>query len=89
MLNPLLLIPCVLTSVVNTVISYLLMASNIIGRTYAMLSYNMPSIFGAYFSTGDFKAVILIVVLIVLDMLIYYPFFKAHERATAEAVEAE
>jgi len=80
MLNPVLLIPSVLTSIVNVTISYLLMSANIIGRTYAMLSYNMPSIFGAYFSTGDFKAVLLIAVLIGLDMLIYLPFFKANEH---------
>ncbi|MGN1343395.1 MAG: PTS sugar transporter subunit IIC [Traorella sp.] len=87
MLNPILFIPCVLTSVVNVVASYLLMANGIIGRTFAMLSYNMPSVFGAYFSTGDFKAAILIIVLVIVDMIIYYPFFKAHERATEELAE--
>lgn len=88
MLNPLMFVPSIITSIVNVVISYLLMSANIIGRTYAMLSYNMPSIFGAFFSTGDWKASVLIVVLIVLDMLIYYPFLKAHER-TLEQQTAE
>lgn len=88
MLNPLMFVPSIVTSIVNVVISYLLMSANIIGRTYAMLSYNMPSIFGAFFSTGDWKASVLIVVLIVLDMLIYYPFLKAHER-TLEQQTAE
>ena len=46
------------------------------------------AIFGAFFSTGDWKASVLIVVLIVLDMLIYYPFLKAHER-TLEQQTAE
>jgi len=85
MLNPLLFIPSILTSVVNVTISYILMSTNIIGRTYAMLSYNMPSIFGAYLSTGDLKAAVLIVVLIALDMVIYYPFLKAHEHSLAIA----
>ena len=84
MLNPLLFIPSIVTSIVNVIISYSLMAANIVGRTYAMLSYNMPSIFGAYFSTGDWKAVVLIVVLIALDMVIYFPFLKAYERSMAE-----
>ena len=88
MLNPLMFVPSIITSIVNVVISYLLMSANIIGRTYAMLSYNMPSIFGAFFSTGDWKASVLIVVLILLDMLIYYPFLKAHER-TLEQQTAE
>ena len=88
MLNPLMFVPSIITSIVNVVISYLLISANMIGRTYAMLSYNMPSIFGAFFSTGDWKASVLIVVLILLDMLIYYPFLKAHER-TLEQQTAE
>ena len=82
MLNPILFIPCFLTSVVNVTVSYLLMQANIIGRTFAMLSYNMPSIFGSYLATGDIKAAVLIVVLVLIDMVIYYPFFKAHERSS-------
>ena len=45
-----------------------------------MLSFNMPSIFGAYFSTGDFKAVILVAILIVIDMILYFPFMKIYEK---------
>ena len=44
MLNPLLFIPSIVTSIANVIISYSLMSANIIGRTYAMLSYNMPSV---------------------------------------------
>lgn len=80
MLNPILFIPCFLTSIVNVTVSYLLMSADVIGRTFAMLSYNMPSIFGSYLATGDIKAAVLIVVLILVDIVIYYPFFKAHER---------
>ena len=50
MLNPILFIPSILTSIVNCAVTYALMSANIIHRTYAMLSYNMPSIFGAYFA---------------------------------------
>ncbi len=89
MLNPILFIPSIVTSIVNVTISYLLMSTNVIGRTYAMLSYNMPSIFGAFFSTGDWKASLLIVVLIALDMLIYYPFLRAHERALDQQAAVE
>lgn len=49
-------------------------------KTYAMLSFNMPSIFGSFLSTGDFKAPILVVVLILLDMLMYFPFVKIYEK---------
>lgn len=63
-------------SVVNAFIAYFCMSLNIIGKTYAMLSFNMPSIFGAFFSTGEVKAVVVVALLIVLDMLMYYPFVK-------------
>ena len=45
-----------------------------------MLSFNMPSIFGSFLSTGDFKALVLAAALLVLDMIIYYPFMKMYER---------
>lgn len=80
MLNPIFFIPCAFVSVVNAIISFLCMNSNLIGKTYAMLSFNMPSIFGSFLSTGDFKAPILVVVLILLDMLMYFPFVKIYEK---------
>ncbi|WP_337407871.1 hypothetical protein [Holdemanella sp.] len=56
------------------------MNTNIIGKTYAMLSFNMPSVFGAFLSTGDVKALLLVVALLILDMVLYYPFVKMYER---------
>lgn len=56
------------------------MHTQIIKKTYAMLSFNMPSIFGSFLSTGDFKALVLVAALLVLDMIIYYPFMKMYER---------
>lgn len=43
--------------IINVAISYSLSA-NLIGKAYVMLSHNMLSIFGAYFSTGDWKATV-------------------------------
>ena len=70
-----------MASTLNGIISFLLISSGIIGKTFAMLSWNMPSVFGAFLSTMDIKAAILIVALIVLDMLVYFPFFKAYEKS--------
>lgn len=80
MLNPIFFIPFIFGSVVNATIAYILMDIGIIGKTFAMLSWQMPSIFGAFLSTMDIKALILIVVLIIIDILIYYPFFKIYEK---------
>ncbi|MSS11334.1 PTS sugar transporter subunit IIC [Clostridium sp. WB02_MRS01] len=81
MLNLVFLIPFLLASTLNGIISFLLIDSGIIGKTFAMLSWNMPSVFGAFLSTLDIKAAILIIALIVLDMLVYFPFFKAYEKS--------
>lgn len=80
MLNPLYLVPFLLTSTVNGAIAFLCMETGLIGKTFAMLSWNMPSVFGAFLSTMDIKALILVLVLIVIDMVIYYPFFKVNEK---------
>ena len=61
----------------------------IIGKSFAMLSWNMPSVFGAFLSTMDIKALILVVALIVLDGVIYYPFLKVQEKELLEVEEEE
>lgn len=81
MLNPVFLIPFLLGSTLNGIISFLFISSGIIGKTFAMLSWNMPSVVGAFLSTMDIKAAFLIVGLILLDMLVYFPFYKAYEKS--------
>ena len=89
MLNPIFFIPFIFGSVVNATIAYILMDIGIIGKTFAMLSWQMPSIFGAFLSTMDIKAFLLIIVLIIIDILIYYPFFKMYDNELlAEEKEA-
>lgn len=89
MLNPIFFIPFILTSTLNCFIAYLCTSLGIIGKSFAMLSWNMPSVFGAFLSTMDIKALILVVVLIVLDGVIYYPFLKVQEKELLEVEEEE
>lgn len=84
MLNPLFFIPFLLAPTVNAIITYILMDIGMIAKTFSMVSWNMPSIFGAFFATLDIKASVLIVVLIIIDMLIYYPFLKIYEKQLIE-----
>ena len=81
MLNPVFLIPFLLASTLNGAISFVLISSGLIGKTFAMLSWNMPSVFGAFLSTMDIKAAVLIVALIALDLVVYLPFFKMYEKS--------
>ncbi|MDH6367009.1 MULTISPECIES: PTS transporter subunit EIIC [unclassified Breznakia] len=80
MLNPIFFIPFLLTSTVNAIISFILISNGFIEKTFAMLSWNMPNVFGAFLSTMDWKAAVLVIFLIILDAIIYYPFFKTYER---------
>ena len=65
------------------------MSLGIVGKTYAMLSWQMPSIIGAFFSTMDWKAPVLIVLLIIMDGLIYFPFFKMYEKTMVKMENGE
>ena len=89
MLNPVFFIPFLMTSTVNGIISFLLVSGGVIGKSFAMLSWNMPSVFGAFLSTMDIKAAILIIVLVILDMVIYFPFSKIYEKSLVKMETGE
>lgn len=80
MLNPVFFIPFIFAATTNSIVAFLVMSQGIVGRTFSMLSWNMPSVVGAFFSTLDWKAVILVIGLIIVDMIIYYPFFKGYDK---------
>ncbi|MCT1901504.1 PTS sugar transporter subunit IIC [Oceanobacillus sojae] len=80
MLNPMFLIPFLLTSTLNATISYICMSIGLVGKTFSMLSWQMPPFIGAFFSTLDWKAFVLVILLMILDAILYYPFVKAYDR---------
>lgn len=94
MFNPTLFIPFVLCPVLNGVVAYAAMAMGIVGRCFVYPSWNMFCPIAAILATMDWKAVVLCACLIIVDVLIYLPFFKAYEKKKiqeelAEAAETE
>lgn len=89
MLNPIFFVPFLLTSVINGTVAYLVMQFGLIGKSFAMLSWQMPSVIGAFFSTMDWKAPVLILILIVIDGLLYFPFFKIYEKQLVKLENGE
>ena len=89
MLNPIFFIPFMVTSALNGAIAFITMQVGLIGKSFAMLSWQMPSVFGAFLSTMDWKAPILIVAVMVLDGIIYYPFFKIYEKQLVKEENGE
>ncbi|MBS7009446.1 PTS sugar transporter subunit IIC [Anaerostipes sp.] len=80
MYNPTMMIPFVLVMPLNAVITYLAMDFGLVARTFADASWNMISPIGALINTMDIKAVLLVFILILLDLVIYFPFFKVYEK---------
>ena len=79
-LNPTLAIPFILAQTVNGVLTYLIMYVDIIGKTFTYVPWTTPAPIGAAISTMDFKALIWVLLLIIVDLLIWFPFFKSYEK---------
>lgn len=79
-LNPLFFIPWLSAQTINGIISYLCMQGGLINRTFIDPGWNMPAIIGQFLSTMDWRSIVLTIMLIVLDGVIYYPFFKVYEK---------
>ena len=80
MYNPIMMIPFILVMPLNGLLTYLVMKFGIIARTFAYASWNMFCPIAALIDTMDFKALIFVVILIIIDMLVYLPFFKVYEK---------
>jgi PTS system cellobiose-specific IIC component len=80
-LNPLLMIPYVLSAVALTTGTYLVMYWQVIQRPFVPVPWTTPPIIGHYLvSGGDWKAAVWGVMSIFIAMAIYYPFAKILER---------
>lgn len=77
-LNPIMLIPFVLTPIINAVITYTSMAIGLVPYTTGVtLPWTTPPIIGGFLATGSWQGAILQVVLIAVSFAVYFPFFKA------------
>lgn len=81
MLNPFLIIPFMLAPMVTALLSYFAMSANLVSRVSTLAPWTFPGPIGAYLATkGDFRAVILVLINIIISTLIYFPFFKLYEK---------
>lgn len=85
LLNPTFFIPLILAPVANAVIAYMVVDFGLVGKMFLMAPWTTPAPIGAFLTTGgDFRAIILSVSIIALNVLIYYPFFKMYEKQCLE-----
>lgn len=81
MLNPLLFVPFLCGPVIIGTFSYFVMQLGLVTKPYILVPWTLPAPVGAYLATGgDWRAIILVVINIVIVTALYYPFLRAYER---------
>ncbi|GAB6429565.1 PTS sugar transporter subunit IIC [Bacillus luti] len=84
-LNPILIIPFVITPLVTATIAYAATTMGLVTPTHIMPPWTLPAPIGAYLATGgDWRAVVLVLINIVISFLIYLPFFKMYDKNMLE-----
>lgn len=90
MMNPVMYIPFVGVPVLNCVVTHIAMSTHLINSTISYPGWNLFCPIAALISTADVKAFILVVALIVVDALFYFPFIKTLDKQKlAEEVDAQ
>lgn len=79
-LNPFLLIPFLLTSVVSAFVTYLAFSLHLVDRYFAILPWATPPFISGPLGTGDWRTLIVLAINIAIGFFIYLPFFKIFER---------
>lgn len=84
-LNPILLIPFVLNTIIGGMYGYILTKVGLISTTIVQTPWSIPPFIGPYLSTGgDWRAVVAQAVLLVIVGLVWYPFAKVWEKKCIE-----
>ncbi|UTR15936.1 PTS transporter subunit EIIC [Salipaludibacillus sp. LMS25] len=77
--NPLMIIPWALIPAINQIIAYHVISWGLVSRPVGTTVFNIPMIFTGILN-GSISLVILEVALLLLDILLFMPFLKLHDR---------
>lgn len=88
LLNPFMFIPFVFGPLVCTVISWFAFTGGLVNMPITTAPGFMPPGVGAYLMSLDWRAVVLVFVLLIIMAVIYWPFFKIMEKEQLKS-EAE
>ena len=79
-LNPVMVIPFILTPMVCYCVAYAATVSGFVPPITREIPWSTPVIFNAYMGTGSICGVILQAVCIAMGMVLYYPFLRLHKQ---------
>lgn len=89
-MNPILIIPWILSATISAFLGYGFVALHLCNRFFIALPWATPSPIQAFLGTGgDWRAIILCVIAFVVGIVVYYPFFKVMEKQNAIEDEKE
>lgn len=83
-LNPVLAIPFVLMPCISIGLGYLVQSIGFVSMGYIVDPSFTPFFAQGFLSALDIRNVIFMCVLIVISMVVYYPFFKVYEKSIAQ-----
>nr|WP_086312237.1 PTS sugar transporter subunit IIC [Enterococcus sp. 7F3_DIV0205] len=88
-LNPILIIPFILTPMVTATIAWFATQLGLVNRVIFTAPWTLPGPIGAYLATGgDWRAAALSIVLIIVSVIIYYPFVMIYDNNELEKEHA-
>ncbi len=80
-LNLTLAIPFVLVPILSGIVAWVVTSAGLVGRVVVSAPWTLPGPIGAFLAAGgDVRAAILNVVLILLSIVVYYPFVKIWDK---------
>lgn len=80
-LNPMLIIPFIIAPILNGMIAWFATSAGLINNVVASSPWTLPGPIGAFLACGnDWRAALLSIILIILSIMIYYPFFKMYDK---------
>jgi PTS system cellobiose-specific IIC component len=87
-MNPVLFFPFILAPIANAIIAWFATTSGLIGKVISLVPWTSPAPIGAAWGSGWMLSNgFLVLILIVIDMLIYLPFFKVYEKQLLDQEE--
>ena len=89
-MNPTFFIPFILSPMINAVVAYTAVTTNLLPHMISLVPWTSPAPIGAAWAMGwDFRVTVLVLLLMALSALIYYPFFKVYEKQLLAQERAE
>jgi len=89
-MNPILFFPFVGIPMINATIAFIAVKTEMIGKIISLVPWTAPAPIGAAWGAGwQMSNGLLVLGLIALDLVLYYPFFKVYEKELLKQEDAD